>query len=106
MKNLLILAVLVAGSYGIYQALNSISPAVDAANPARQLQQGKAAEDVARSKMAQATVENMQQTVNGFRDANGRFPTSLQELVDKKMIDSIPPGLAYDPNTGVVSAGG
>jgi len=105
MKNLLILAVLAAGGYGIYKWLDTYTPAIDAANPAHQLQQGKAAEDVARSKMSQATVETFQQAVNGFRDQNGRFPTSLQELVDKKMIESIPPGITYDPATGVVSAG-
>ena len=104
MKKLLILAALAAGGYGIYHLLDTVSPAVDAANPANQLRQGKMAEEVAGAKMAQAAVETMQQNVNGFRDLNGRFPASLQELVDKKMIDAIPPGLNYDPATGVVSA--
>ncbi len=105
MKNLLILAALAAGSYGIYRYLNTITPAVDAVNPANQLKQGKAAEDIARSKMSQVTVESIQRAVNGFRDANGRLPASLQELMDKGMIDSIPAGIVYDPATGVVSAG-
>ena len=105
MKNMLILAVMVAGSYGIYRYLNTITPAIDAVNPANQLKQGKMAEEIARGKMSQATVEQFQQAVNGFRDQNGRFPTSLQEMVDKKMIESIPPGITYDPATGVVSAG-
>ena len=104
MKNLLILAALAAGGYGLYQMLNTITPAVDAVNPASLLREGKMAEQVARGKMAQATVDTMQQNVNGFRDLNGRFPTSLQELVDKKLIDAVPPGLAYDPATGTVSA--
>jgi hypothetical protein len=106
MKHLVILVVLGAGGYGLYQLLNTVTPAVDAANPANQLRQGQAAEAAARAKMGEAAVATVQQAVNGFRDLNGRFPASLQELVDKKLIDGIPPGLAYDPATGVVSSGG
>lgn len=104
MKQLLFVAALAAGGYGLYQWLNTITPAVDAVNPANQLREGKAAEAAARGKMAQATVDTMQQNVNGFRDLNGRFPSSLEELVEKKMIDAVPPGLSYDPATGTVSA--
>ncbi len=103
MKKLVMFAVLVAISYGIYRYLDNFTPLATA--PATQLKQGKAAEETALRITSQAKVEEIQRAVNGFRDANGRFPTSLQELVDKGMLDAVPTGLQYDPATGVVSAG-
>lgn len=104
MKKILFFGVLAAASYGIYRSLETYATPVATA-PATQLKEGKAAEDMARRVTGQATVESVQRAVNGFRDANGRFPSSLQELVDKGLLESVPGGVTYDPATGTVSAG-
>jgi hypothetical protein len=74
-------------------------------NPATQLVNGRTAIDAAKRVTGREVVDSVQRAVNGFRDAEGRFPSSLQELVEKKYIEAVPGGVTYDPATGAVSAG-
>lgn len=109
MKKLLIIALFVGGGYGFYRWLNS-STADMIANAAKDgtstaLEKGKAAEDAAAAQVNAAKVSSVQEAVNGFKAAEGRWPSSLQELVDRKLIDGIPAGVVYDASTGKVSAG-
>ena len=103
MKNLVIFGLLAAAGYGIYRYLDTYTPLATA--PATQLREGQKAEEVARAKVGGARVAAVQAAVNGYRDQYGAFPASLQELVDKGLIESVPPGVTYDPATGTVSAG-
>jgi hypothetical protein len=57
--------------------------------------------------VATVDVASLTQAVSMFNVDEGRYPKSLQELVDKKYIGQIPPApygkkLDYDPATGVV----
>ncbi len=106
MRKLLVLAVLAGLGYGAWRFMDYFSGGGKGpVNPATQLKSGRTAADAATAAMAKAAVESVQRAVNGFRDAEGRLPASLQELVEKKYIESVPAGVTYDPATGTVSAG-
>lgn len=106
MKKLLIVALLCGAGWLTYRWLDQYSGGVvKAANPAEQLREGKKAEEIVQEKANKEKVDEIQRAVNGFHDTEGRWPSSLQELVDKKLIDAVPPGVVYDPATGRVSAG-
>lgn len=109
MKKLFILALFVGGGYGFYRWLNSSTADMVADTikngSSQALENGKVAEQAAARATATAAVNSVQEAVNGFKAQEGRWPTSLQELVDRKIIDGIPPGVVYDPATGQVSAG-
>ena len=104
MKKLLILALLVGAGWAIYRyALVPMTPL--ATLPATELKEGEKAKEVAQEKVNQALVSQIQEMVNGYRDRYGSLPASLQDLVDKGLIDHVPSGIVYDPQTGKVSAG-
>jgi hypothetical protein len=106
MKKLLILAIFGGIAYGGYTMMNVLfEGGKGAMNPAVQLTKGQEAVNAARRAMGKDVVDSVQRAVNAFHDTEGRFPTSLQELVDKKYIETVPGGVTYDPATGTVSAG-
>ena len=106
MKTLVYLAILAGLGYGGFQVMVYFAGGVKGPmNPATQLVNGQRAVDAAKRSTSQEVVNSVQGMVNGFRDAEGRFPASLQELVDKKYMEAIPGGVQYDPATGKVSAG-
>lgn len=54
-------------------------------------------------------LDDFRTVINDFHAREGRYPTSLQELVDKKYIAQVPQDplnrlLQYNPQTGIVSA--
>jgi len=106
MKTLVYLAILAGLGYGAYKMMDYFTQGGKGPmNPAVQLQNGQRAVEAAKRVTGKEVVESVQRAVNGFRDAEGRFPSSLQELVDKKYIEAVPGGVTYDPATGTVSAG-
>jgi len=106
MKKLLLLALLAGLGYGGWMFMDYFTGGGKGPmNPATQLKSGQAAVDAARRAASKETVEFVQRAVNGFRDAEGRFPSGLSELVEKKYLDAVPAGVTYDPATGTVSAG-
>jgi len=107
MKKLLFLVVVGGACYGLYQWFESYSGgAIDKAAKAAgggQLIRGQQIIENSANKIAGASLEVVKQSVSRFKEANGRNPTSLQELVDKGLLDSVPAGVNYDPATGEVT---
>ena len=110
MKKLLFIAILLAICYGIYAWLENQSGGAVTKTMQQaaggQLVQGARAIESAREKVGQANVETVKAAVNRFKAEQGRLPSSLQEMVDKGYLDSVPGGLTYDSATGEVKAGG
>ena len=106
MKMLIYLAILAGLAYGTFQMMVYFSGgAKGPLNPGTQLVNGRTAIDAAKRATSKEVVDGVQQAVNGFHAAEGRFPATLQELVEKKYIEAVPGGVTYDPATGTVSAG-
>jgi hypothetical protein len=107
MKKLLFLIVLAGACYGLYNWFESYSgDAIKRTTEQAaggQLVRGQQIIENSANKIAGANLEVVRQAVGRFKEANGRNPASLQELVDKGALDSVPAGLNYDPVTGEVT---
>jgi hypothetical protein len=64
----------------------------------------RAAEQAAQNATGQANLVNLQITINSYHAAQGKYPETLEELVDKGMIYKIPADVKYDPQTGQVTS--
>lgn len=74
------------------------SGAVDT-NSARGIQ---AAENAARKAASAENLDAVKLMVKTFETLNGRWPASLDELRTAGLLESVPEGLDYDPQTGEV----
>lgn len=109
MKRLLFVIVVAGACYGLYRWLeNSYGGALATAGKemgGAQLVRGQQQADRAADTVAGANVEVVRQAVARFKEANGRYPASLMEMVDRGLLDSVPAGVNYDPASGEVTAG-
>ena len=108
MKFLFWLAIAAAAVYGVYWWFENQSGgaatrfAQEAAGG--QVERSREMVGSVRQKMAGAAAQEVARAVAQFREQNGRNPSGLQELVDRGFMQSVPPGLTYDPATGEVGA--
>lgn len=107
MKKLLVVIILAGLAYGGYMLMvkfkdSSMGEGVrDMAGG--QLQRGRQAVDTAKDVAGEVAVKAVRRAVQGFKDQFGKYPDSLQDLVDKGLITELPGGLSYNPETGEVS---
>lgn len=62
----------------------------------------QAAENAAKKAASTENLEAVRMVVRTFESMNGRWPASLEELRAAGLLESIPEGLDYDPQTGEV----
>ena len=103
MKNILIIVVvLVIGwfTYKFIKESNQRQPDNAATRYADTLAKD---EQKAQQAVDDARIELIRRAVSSYNSALGKYPASLDELVQKGYIQSYPQGLKYDPATGQVS---
>ena len=102
MRNAIIAIVLLAlGIFLIARfAPNTFKPGTSIVKAGNDL---KASEDKAKETGDLANRVTLQNAVNSFKMSESRYPSNLQELIDKKYIDRMPAGdWKYNPETGEV----
>ena len=102
MKKLLFLAVVVVVGWALYRYMGALH--VEKAFGTDQFKQGEKAKLAAERAVAKADLGVLTEAVAKFRATENRFPSSLQEAVDKGYLDKVPAGVSYDPVTGEVKA--
>jgi len=108
MKKLLFFLLVMGGiTWGIYRYIEYVTHNAlkDASHEMAggQLQRGRYLVGRAQDKLGEAAAQPVRAAVESFRAQNGRYPSSLQELVDKGFMANIPAGLSYDSSTGAVT---
>ena len=68
-----------------------------------QLMRGKRALTSIERKMTEDKAEAVRRALQLYQVQTGRFPSSLNELVDRGFLQSVPSGLNYDSSSGTVS---
>ena len=101
---LLVLAGLVYGVYWYFEkksggAVEQFTKEVSG----EQLMRGKRAISRIEQKMEEQKAELVRSAIKQFQTQTGSYPSSLNELVDRGYLQSVPSGLNYDPSTGTVS---
>jgi hypothetical protein len=102
MKKLLVFALVVVGGWAVYRYMGALH--VEKAFGTDQFKQGEKAKLAAERAVAKADLGVLTEAVAKFRATENRFPSSLQEAVDKGYLDKVPAGVSYDPVTGEVKA--
>jgi hypothetical protein len=102
MKKLLVLAVLVLAGWGVYKWMETLH--VEKVMGPDQVKEGEKLKAMAERAVGKADMGVVREAVAKFRSAENRFPSSLQEAVDKGYLDKVPAGVTYDPATGEVKA--
>jgi predicted transcriptional regulator of viral defense system len=103
MKNIIIILILVAAGWFLISrfAPDTLKPSKTIINAGASL---KNDEDRAKDAANIANKVTIQNAVNSFKMAENKYPSSLQDLVEKKYLDRIPSGeWKYNAETGEVS---
>ncbi len=101
MKNLIIILIIVVAGWFIIKQIAPKGKPDDAITKYGNTLKND--EDKAKAAAATADVAILQGAVTSYRASNGKFPDTLQELVDKGFLSHMPSGdFTYDAGTGAV----
>jgi len=104
MKNFLVIIILVVAIWFVYNKIMENQPKKESNAFTNYTDNLKKSEDKAKAVENTANLTVIKQAISSYKNTEGKYPASLNDLVAKNYIDHIPyADFSYDPNTGEVS---